>query len=57
MLAARGGTIMYAARKQLYEKLEKLRNSKVLVYFTGDRSQLETKIGSDVIDFFTITLI
>jgi len=44
---------MYAARKQLYEKLEKLRNSKVLVYFTGDRSQLETKIGSDVIDFFT----
>ncbi|MGC9326734.1 MAG: SDH family Clp fold serine proteinase [Candidatus Hinthialibacter sp.] len=44
---------MYNDRKQLYEKLENLRGSKVLVYFTGDRRQLETKIGSDVIDFFT----
>lgn len=44
---------MYTDRKPLYEQLENLRNSKVLVYVTGDRRQLETKIGSDVIDFFT----
>jgi Periplasmic serine proteases (ClpP class) len=44
---------MYPDRKQLYQKMEELRKSKVLVYVTGDRRQLETKIGSDVIDFFT----
>ncbi len=44
---------MYAERKKTYEKLEEIRKSKVLVYVTGDRRQLETKIGSDVIDFFT----
>ena len=35
----------------VFEQLENLRNSKVLVYVTGDRRQLETKIGSDVIDY------
>ena len=44
---------MYTDRKQLYQQMEELRKSKVLVYVTGDRRQLETKIGSDVIDFFT----
>lgn len=44
---------MYTDRKPLYEQLEKMRNSKVLVYVTGDRRQQETKIGSDVLDFFT----
>lgn len=44
---------MYVNRKPLYEQLEKLRNSKVLVYVTGDRRQLETRIGSDVVDLFT----
>ena len=44
---------MYNDRKQLYEKLEEQRKSKLIVYITGDRRQLETKIGSDVIDFFT----
>ncbi|WP_294957743.1 hypothetical protein [Sulfurovum sp.] len=47
---------MYTDRKQLYQQLETLRNSKLLVYVTGDRRQLETKIGSDVIDLFTYHL-
>lgn len=44
---------MYTDRKQLYQQMEGLRKSKVIVYVTGDRRQLETNIGSDVIDFFT----
>jgi hypothetical protein len=44
---------VYADRKTFYERLEKMRNSKVLVYVTGDRRQQETKISQDVLDFFT----
>jgi len=44
---------MYSNRKPLYEKLEKERNSKLLVYVTGDRQGLETQIASDSIDLFT----
>ena len=44
---------MYLQRKQLYIKLENIRKAKVLVYITGDRQQLETKIGADVFDVFT----
>lgn len=44
---------MYVDRRRFYEELEKRRNSKVLTYVTGDRRQLETNIGSDVIDLFT----
>ncbi len=42
---------MYQARKLLYEQLEKNLNSKVIVYVTGDRRQMETKIHSEVLDF------
>ena len=44
---------MYTDRKPLYEELERIRGSKVIVYVTGDRRGLETKIGTDVFDIFT----
>lgn len=43
---------MYQERTKLYQKLEEARGSKVLLYVTGDRKQLETQIGKEVIDFF-----
>ncbi|HOD29126.1 MAG TPA: ATP-dependent Clp protease proteolytic subunit [Syntrophales bacterium] len=43
---------MYNERLPLYKKIEKLRKSKVLLYVTGDRRNLETKIHSEVADFF-----
>jgi len=36
----------------MYEELEVARSSKVLVYVTGDRPGLETKIASEVYDLF-----
>lgn len=43
---------MYSTRTSLYEKIEQARNSKVLVYFTGDRHGLEAQMSSEVVDFF-----
>ena len=43
---------MYSDRKSLYEALERTRNSKVLAYVTGDRRGLETRMASEVLDFF-----
>lgn len=43
---------MYTDRIELYRKLEDKRNSKILVYVTGDKQGFETQIGADVIDFF-----
>jgi len=43
---------MYQQRKVLYGELESNRNSKVLVYVTGDRPGMETKIASEVYDYF-----
>lgn len=43
---------MDAKRISLYKEIEQARNSKVLVYFTGDRRGLETKMASEVLDFF-----
>jgi len=43
---------MYSERLALYKKIEKLRKSKVLLYVTGDRRNLETRIHSEVADFF-----
>lgn len=43
---------MYSTRTALYEKIEQARNSKVLVYFTGDRRGLEAQMSSEVVDFF-----
>jgi hypothetical protein len=43
---------MYADRKGLYAELERTRGSRVLVYVTGDRRQMETQIHSEVLDHF-----
>jgi hypothetical protein len=43
---------MYTDRRPLYAQLENLRQSKLLVYITGDRPGLETQIHSEVFDFF-----
>lgn len=43
---------MYTDRVALYRKIEELRKSRVLLYVTGDRRNLETKIHSEVADFF-----
>ena len=40
------------SRKQLLRQVEKERESKVILYVTGDRQGLETQIGQDVIDLF-----
>ncbi|MHA1285440.1 MAG: SDH family Clp fold serine proteinase [Promethearchaeota archaeon] len=44
-------------RLELLEEIEKIRNSKIIVYFTGDRKNLETRIGDDVIPIFQDILI
>lgn len=43
---------MYIDRKVLYKNLEKARQARVLCYVTGDRPGLETKIHSEVYDYF-----
>jgi hypothetical protein len=43
---------MFQDRKKLYSKLARDRKSAVLVYVTGDRRGLETKISSEVFDLF-----
>lgn len=43
---------MYANRLSLYEALEKEFDTKLLVYITSDRRNLEAQIAQDVIDFF-----
>lgn len=44
---------MYNDRVDLYSSLEKLRESKLLVYITSDRPNLGTQIASDVLSPFT----
>ena len=44
---------MYNERLPLYHELEKLRQSKVLVYCTSDRPNLNTQIASDILNPFT----
>ena len=44
---------MNRERLKLYRQLENHRNSKLIVYFTGDRRGLETMIGSDTLVLFT----
>ena len=43
---------MFQDRRNLYSELESKRNSKLLVYVTGDRPGLETQIHPEVYDFF-----
>ena len=40
---------MYQDRKVLYEKLAEARNSKIIVYVTGDRQNLQTQIAQDAV--------
>ena len=44
---------MYRHRLPLYQRLEGVRNSKVLVYITGDRPGLGTQIHPEVLSFFS----
>lgn len=46
---------MYQERLELYRKLEKEYNSKVLVYITSDRNNMGAQIAPDVIDFLLVT--
>ena len=43
---------MYLERIELYKKLEKEFDSKVISYITSDRPNMSGRIASDVIDFF-----
>lgn len=38
--------------KDVYQKISKLQNSKIIAYVTGDRRNMETQIGADVVDIF-----
>lgn len=41
---------MYADRVRLYKDVERMRNSKVIAYITGDRPGMETQIHPEVVD-------
>ena len=43
---------MLKDRLENYKKIEKLRNSKLLVYITGDRPGFETQIHPEILDYF-----
>lgn len=43
---------MYKDRIELYQKLEKEFDSKLIVYVTSDRANMSAQIAPDVIDFF-----
>lgn len=43
---------MYRDRVELYKKLEKEFDSKLIVYVTGDRQYMQAQIAPDAIDFF-----
>jgi len=44
---------MFANRKENYQWIEEQRETKLLVYITGDRTKMETQIGEDVLDYFS----
>lgn len=43
---------MHEERMVMFSEIERLRNSKVMLYATSDRRNMETKIASDVLPFF-----
>lgn len=43
---------MYRDRIVLYQQIEEIRGSKILVYVTGDRPGMETQIHPEVLDYF-----
>lgn len=47
---------MYPERKPLLQRLESARQSKLLIYVTGDRPGLETQIHAEVLDYFSAHL-
>lgn len=53
-IATDSGGLMsnFIARQSILLQLEKLRNSSVICYVTGDRRQMETQISPEVIDLF-----
>ncbi len=44
---------MYKERLENYKWIEENRGSKLLVYFTGDRQNMETQIAPDVLEYFS----
>ena len=44
---------MTEERKELYRQIEAQRNSKLLVYVTGDKAGWETQIANDATDYIT----
>lgn len=44
---------MFAERLENYRWIENNRNSKILVYVTGDRRGMETQIATDVLEYFS----
>lgn len=44
---------MLEERKSLYEAIERERNSKLIVYVTGDKAGWETQIANDATDYIT----
>lgn len=44
---------MYSERLNAYKQLEELRESKLLVYITGDRPGFETQIAQDSLNYFS----
>jgi len=44
---------MFKDRLKDYQWLEKDRNSKILIYITGDRPGMQTQIVNDVLDYFS----
>ena len=47
---------MYEERLDFYKAIEEERQSKLLVYVTGDRPGLETKISTEALDYFVVHL-
>jgi hypothetical protein len=43
---------MFEQRLDLYREIEKMQDSRILVYVTGDRRGLETSIGNDAYEYF-----
>jgi hypothetical protein len=43
---------MFKDRISLYQEIEKRRNSKLLIYITGDRPGFETQIHPEILDYF-----
>lgn len=44
---------MFSDRLEKYRWIESNRESKLLVYFTGDRLGMEAQIASDILDYFS----